>query len=137
MPTDTSLPKSERLHSKKLIDQLFNGGASKSMSSFPLRMVYMPSPKAEGDEAGASQMLISVPKRCFKRANKRNRVKRQVREAYRHSKSILKPTAYTIAFIWLDNQLHSTDDVKRHIDSLLTRLKEKEDIKESSERSEA
>jgi len=43
-------------------------------------------------ETGCSspaQILISVPKRNFKHAVDRNLIKRQIREAYRHHKSIL------------------------------------------------
>ena len=62
---------------------MFEGGVSKSFSIFPIRVVYMP---VEQGEAPAS-ILISVSKRRFKRAVKRNRVKRQIREAYRKNKS--------------------------------------------------
>ena len=79
-----TLSKAERLHSKKLIDDLFGGGHSKAMSAFPIRLVFMPAPEGE-----SSQMLISVPKRYFHRANKRNRVKRQLREAYRLNKHLI------------------------------------------------
>ena len=61
---------------------MFEGGVSKSFSIFPIRVVYMP---VEQGEAPAS-ILISVSKRRFKRAVKRNRVKRQIREAYRMNK---------------------------------------------------
>ena len=64
---------------------MFEGGVSKSFSIFPIRVVYMP---VEQGEAPAS-ILISVSKRRFKRAVKRNRVKRQIREAYRKNKSLL------------------------------------------------
>ena len=36
-----SFPKSEKLVSHKLIDRLFAGGGSKSMSAYPLRLVYL------------------------------------------------------------------------------------------------
>lgn len=64
---------------------MFEGGVSKSFSIFPIRVVYMP---VEQGEVPAS-ILISVSKRRFKRAVKRNRVKRQIREAYRKNKSLL------------------------------------------------
>lgn len=115
-----TLPKAERLHSKKLINDLFNGGHSKSMTAFPLRLIYMPAP-----EGTVSQMLISVPKRCFRRANKRNRVKRQVREAYRRNKLPEGFQPMVLAFIWLDNQLHDSADVSRAVVALLTRLRER------------
>lgn len=123
--TDTthSLPKSERLHSKKLIEQLFNGGG-KAMSAFPLRLVYMPAGE------GASQMLVSVPKRLLHRANKRNRVKRQVREAYRKNKHIVGDKSAIVAFIWLDGKLHTSGEVEQRVKALLTRMKEKEEQNE-------
>ena len=70
-------------------------------------------------------MLISVPKRCFRRANKRNRVKRQVREAYRRNKLPEGFQPMVLAFIWLDNQLHDSADVSRAVVALLTRLRER------------
>ena len=78
-PNRYTLPKLERLNSRILIEKLFTGG-SKSLPAFPLRIVYMP---VEGEHLPAVSLLISVPKKRFKRAVKRNRVKRQIREAYR------------------------------------------------------
>lgn len=73
-----TLHKTERLDKKKVIDKMFSGGA-RSFSVFPLRVVYL---SVEELEAPVS-ILVSVSKRRFKRAVKRNRVKRQIREAYR------------------------------------------------------
>ena len=77
-----TLRKAERLYSKIVIEKMFAGGASRSFSVFPLRAVYM---SVDRQEVPAS-ILISVPKKRFKRAVKRNRVKRQIREAYRKNK---------------------------------------------------
>lgn len=117
-----TLPKSERLHSKKLIDSLFSGG-NKSMSAFPLRMVFMPMAKQNDD---TSQMLVSVPKRLLHRANRRNQVKRQIREAYRKNKHIMNGLHAAMAFVWLDNKTWPTDVVEQRIVNLLTRAKEKQ-----------
>ena len=58
------LPKQERVCSKKLIDRLFNGGHSHTMSAFPLRVVYMTMTQDEGDASlPPTQLLVSVPKR--------------------------------------------------------------------------
>ena len=70
-----TLGKKERLNSKTLIERLFSGG-SKSFPAFPLRVVYMSVEPVEEDMAAAS-ILISVPKKRFKRAVKRNLVKRR------------------------------------------------------------
>ena len=63
--------------------------------------------------------------RYFKRAVKRNRVKRQVREAYRKNKSIIADKAVALAFIWTDAQLHDSEQVEKKVVNLLTRVKEK------------
>ena len=116
-----TLPKVERLNSRILIERLFTGG-SKSLPAFPLRIVYMP---VEGENLPAATILISVPKKRFKRAVKRNRVKRQVREAYRKNKHILLDALkdsgrkIAIAFIWLDNELHESADVEAKVDKPL------------------
>ncbi len=145
MALPATLSKQERLCSKKLIDALFNGSNSRAMSAFPLRAVYMPlatpaSPEtpaslatpetpafsaSPASPASSSQMLISVPKRYFKRAVKRNRVKRQVREAYRHNKHIISDEQLAIAFIWLSDKLYATPEVEDRVRNLLTRIKEK------------
>ena len=120
--------KEERITSRKLIDMLFNGGQSHSMAAFPLRLVFL-----EKEREGAcppAQMLVSVPKRCFKRAVKRNRVKRQVREAFRHHKHLIGDVLpadrqLALAFIWLDDRLYDSAEVEQRVVSLLERLAEK------------
>lgn len=130
MTSGQTLPKTERLYHKKLIDSLFGGGKSRSMTAFPLRLVYMPLATANGSETAADQepvsaMLVSVPKRNLHRANKRNRVKRQVREAYRKHKTILDDHPFALAFIWLDVKLWTSAEVEQRVVSLLNRVMEK------------
>lgn len=83
-------------------------------------------------KVSTARILISVPKRHFKRAVKRNRVKRQVKEAYRKNKHILLDRLYenrthdvTMAFIWQDNNMLESADIETKIRSLLTRLGER------------
>ncbi len=122
--------------SRKLIDRLFVGGGSKSMSCFPLRLVFMVldhndealENKGSHVDMADVQMLISVPKRCFKHAVDRNRVKRQVREAYRRHRDLyeLPEGKYlAMAFIWLDHQHHETAEVEDKVVNLLRRMGEK------------
>lgn len=121
--------KEERLCSKKLIERLFAGG-NRSFPAFPLRVVYMPL-SADENPTDVS-ILISVPKKRFKHAVKRNLVKRQVREAYRLNKHILidslkaqeSPQKMVLAFIWLDNKIHATNEVEYKVKKLLHHIAE-------------
>ena len=80
-----------------------------------------------------AQMMVSVPKRFFKRAVKRNLVKRLVREAYRRNKQVLIDTLQTVeqrktlslCFIWTDHNLRSYEEVERKTANLLQRIAEK------------
>jgi len=76
-----SLCKDEKLKSKKNIEQLFNEGKSVFHSGFTL--VYLTKPLVSPFPA---QVGFSVPKRFYKRAVDRNRIKRLMREAYRKNK---------------------------------------------------
>lgn len=124
-----TLRKSERTCSKIAIDNLFKGGHSRSFSAFPIRVVYLVSDTPQQEQC---QIMVSVPKKCFKRAVKRNRVKRQIREAYRLNKAIVTEQMkkhegkyLTMAFIWLDAELHDTDEIKSKMINLLGRISER------------
>jgi len=124
-----SLSKEERICSRNLIEKLFTGGMSRSMTAFPLRAVYMVTDREE--EVPQARVMVSVSKRYFKRAVKRNRVKRQVREAYRKNKHLILDALAScpqrevdMALIWLDGQLHDSEHVERQLRSLLQRLAE-------------
>ena len=129
-PGTMTLSKKERLCGRKLTDKLFHREGSRSMAAFPVRLVYL---RIEADaDRPPARMMVSVPKRCFKRAVKRNRVKRQVREAYRKNKHILydavkehEGTALALTFIWLDDKLWDTPKVERKVVNLMQRLAEK------------
>ena len=120
--------KKERIVSQKLIEQLFSKGNSHSTSAFPLRIVYMEKEREEDEEP--VQVMVSVSKRHFKRAVKRNRVKRQIREAYRHHKTILAERVpegkqLAIAFIWLADELFESTQVERSVRHLLEKAAER------------
>ena len=121
-----TLHKTERLDKKKVIDKMFSGGA-RSFSVFPLRVVYLP---VEELEAPVS-ILVSVSKRRFKRAVKRNRVKRQIREAYRKNKSLLvdelqrREQRLAVAFIYLSDELTATAELEEKMKIALSRISEK------------
>ena len=121
-----TLHKVERLDKKNIIEKMFAGG-SRSFSVFPLRVVYLPVEELEAD----ASILISVSKRRFKRAVKRNRVKRQIREAYRVNKHELlnilveRKCRLAIAFIYLSDQLVESSIIEDRMRIALVRITEK------------
>ena len=114
--------------SQRLIDQLFGGGCSHSLAAYPLRAVYLAKERHGADTP--VQLLISDPKKHFHHAVDRNRVKRQVREAWRRHKQQLvaalpNDVQMLVALIWLtDNQL-TTAAVEQRVTSLIQRISEK------------
>ena len=124
-----TLKKEERISSRTLIEKLFDGGNSRSMTAYPVRIVYLI--ESQPQEA-AVKILVSAPKRNLKRAIDRNRVKRQMREAYRKNKHIVleridhtSNTTLALAFIWLEKELCSSSDVEEKIVNRLKRVSEK------------
>lgn len=120
--------KRERIVSLKLIESLFGGGCSQSVAAFPLRAVYMLTERQTGDTP--VQLLISVPKKRFKHAVDRNRVKRQIREAFRQHKDLLyhvlpDSQRLLLAFIWLSDEHRPSKEVEGRIVTLMRRIGEK------------
>ncbi len=78
-----SLQQDEVLKSRIAISELFKKG--KRFKSYPVQVIWM----KVSDEEGMSKVMFSVPKRYFKLAVDRNRIKRQLREIYRLEKTTL------------------------------------------------
>ncbi|MFA8433876.1 MAG: ribonuclease P protein component [Marinifilaceae bacterium] len=79
--TRFTFSKAERLTNKTLIEELFSD--SNSFVTYPFRIVWK---EAELPSNFPAQVAVSVSKRCFKRAVKRNLIKRRIREIYRLNK---------------------------------------------------
>ena len=132
-----SFQKRERMVSRKLIDTLFGAcpakqgmesRGSQSMAAYPLRAVYMRKVRARDD--APVQVLVSVPKKHFKHAVDRNRIKRQVREAFRQHKQLLyealaEQEQLLLAFIWLSDEHYPSQHVESRVVSLMQRVAEK------------
>ena len=124
--TRYTFKKSERLCSRILMDRLFQGD-NHSVSAYPLRAVFLPFDLTE--QEGVS-VLMSVPKKRFHDAVDRNRVKRQLREAYRKHKHALAEQMATrkqgllIAFIYVSAQIESTAYIEKRMTRLLEKIAE-------------
>ena len=89
---NNTLGKTERLKSKKLIKKLFEEGVS--IKNFPFRLVYITTEKPP------IKSSFSVPKRNFKKAVDRNRIKRLIKEAYRlEKKNLFKTLSFNCVFM--------------------------------------
>lgn len=116
--------KSERLCSRILMERLFQGG-SRSVGAYPLRAVFLP---VEQDTQKGVSVLISVPKKRFHDAVDRNRVKRQIREAYRKQKHALveqmenSGQGLLLAFIYVADKIESTAYIEKRLSRLLDKI---------------
>jgi ribonuclease P protein component len=77
----------ERIKRKTEVEALF---AAKSWVAHPFRIYWQWEDSLDGTPA-LPRILVAVPKRTFRKAHQRNRIKRQIREAYRLQKHYLFP----------------------------------------------
>ncbi|MDR2843208.1 MAG: ribonuclease P protein component, partial [Candidatus Symbiothrix sp.] len=117
--------KAERISIQREIDRLFNEGSA--FTVYPLRVLYLETKPLSGVSAS---ILISVPKKRFKRAVQRNRIKRLVRETYRKNKHSLlaslqtQDTGLLLAFVYVSNHLCSYSEMETAIKKSLQILLE-------------
>jgi len=88
--------KEEKLKKSKLISQLFTEG--RSITEFPVKLVYL---QVDHGSPYKIQAGVSVPKRIFKKAVDRNRIKRLLREVYRKNKILIYKNDYTKNHIFM------------------------------------
>ncbi len=117
--------KDERLHKKILIGQLFRQGSH--FFIYPIRVTYLITAFPEKSPA---QILISVPKQHIRKAFRRNRIKRLMREAYRKNKHILyesleeKQLQMIFCLNYTNKEILSYDKIHEKIIVILQRLTE-------------
>jgi ribonuclease P protein component len=122
--TDVSFSKGERLCGIKAVSELFSGGRGFNLP--PLRVVYMVMP---ADEAlRPVRLMVSVPKRHFKRAVDRNLIRRRIKEAWRKGKMPLESAVsgtgkrLELAIIWSDTVIRPYDETLKAVNDVIGRL---------------
>lgn len=86
--TDFRFPKEEKLKHKREIDLLFAKGKWQSCGNLRIISINLEKKPQEDFIFSNQKFGVSVSKRYFKKAVDRNRIKRLLREAYRHNKEI-------------------------------------------------
>lgn len=79
----TRFTKEERLCSKKIIEELFSKKNTRQFTHYPILAI---SKTYAGESVLPAKILFSVPKKKFRKAHERNRIRRQMRESYRNQK---------------------------------------------------
>ena len=118
-PKNFKFPKAEKLTGKKKIEELFQNGSSFFLHPFMVKYL-------RTDEE-IHRILISVPKKKFKRAVDRNLLKRRMREAYRLNKQLIydqPETFYHVGFIYQDTKALAYSVIEEKLVILLKRLQD-------------
>lgn len=111
-----TLSKTERLSGKTAVNDLLKKG----------RWGFTPSIKycwLVREDEGSARILVSVPKRNFKRAVKRNLLKRRIRESYRTQKDILEGApAMDVMFFYNSKEVMDSTVIKEEVGLILRTL---------------
>ena len=113
---DATLPKAERLCGKTAVVSLFESGKNASEGCIRCKYIHRPA-----EQAGPSRIVVSVPKRHFKRAVKRNLLKRRIRESYRRQKALLGP-GVDVLFIYTSTEVLPYEVIFADMTTLLTHV---------------
>ena len=109
-----------RLCSFYEIDSLIKSGTS--IFNYPFKVVFKYSQNEL--ESSSVKILISVPKRNFKRAVHRNYVKRRIREAYRLNKNLIEvnKNSLNVLFVYVGKQIADYDFIEAKLKDTLIKL---------------
>jgi len=121
---DISFPKKEKLTNKRLFEALFSEG--KNLREFPIKLIYLPT---HFDDGTRVKVAVVAPKKKFKTAVERNRIKRLLRESYRLNKPLIFNNIegnYAFIFLYLGKKAPSFDVVDLAIKKLLEAFLKKE-----------
>ena len=129
MKHPNSFSKAEHLCGEKRITRVFTQG--EAFICYPLRVVFLIDIKSDTEPAS---VLVGVPKKRFKRANKRNRLKRLMRETYRLNKQEIigilneKHLQIHVAFNYIANEEFDFIDMEKKMKIALQKLQTKIEI---------
>lgn len=124
---DATLKKQERLTGSIAVNAVFNTG--KSFFLYPYLVFALK--RTTSEDTPQVRLLISVSKKNFKRAVKRNFIKRQIRESFRINKSLvnsaLNDEHYDIGVVYVSKQLHDSAFMQQKLLKVISKLKGKDE----------
>ena len=117
-PQSHTLTKEERLCGKTTVSALISSG--KWGAAPHLRYCW-----SAGHETGLNRIMVSVPKKFFKRAVKRNLLKRRMREAYRLQKELLTATGIDLLLTYSHPEVADFATIYAEVTDILSRIEAK------------
>ena len=110
-----TLPKKERLCGKTGISKLLANGKHGNIPGF--RFCYL-----SGNQLDYNRIMVSVPKKIFKRAVKRNLLKRRIRESWRLQKETLNATGVDILFTYSTKEILKFEDIQAAVAKVIEKI---------------
>jgi len=115
VPQSHTLTKEERLCGKTTVSALISSG--KWGTTPHLRFCW-----SAGHDTGLNRLMVSVPKKFFKRAVKRNLLKRRMREAYRLQKELLTATGIDLLLAYSHPEVADFATLYAEVTTILGRI---------------
>ena len=117
--TRNTLPKKERLCGKTAISRLLAKGKHGNVPGIRYLCLY-------GTDSGVNRIVVSVSKKFFKRAVKRNLLKRRIRESWRKQKHLLELECnFDILLIYSVKEILSYEEIYSSIGQIIDALNAK------------
>ena len=113
-----TLPKKERLCGKTGISKLLADGKHGNIPGF--RFCYLTE-----NQLDYNRIMVSVPKKIFKRAVKRNLLKRRIRESWRLQKETLNATGVDILFTYSTKEILDFEEVQAAVAKIIEKINSK------------
>ena len=110
-----TLPKKERLCGKTGISKLLANGKHGNIPGF--RFCYL-----TGNQLEYNRIMVSVPKKLFKRAVKRNLLKRRIRESWRLQKETLNTAGVDILFTYSTKEILKFEDIQAAVAKIIEKI---------------